>query len=58
MSDKPVKLDPARIVRCSHSRRERDDPLKCGWTGRADKYKKHLDENHGGKEYVPEPVGL
>lgn len=48
----------AKIVRCSHSQRPEGDPLKCGWTGRAEKYLKHLAEKHGGKEYKPPEVGI
>ena len=47
-----------RTVRCSWSQAPVGDPRKCGWTGRSDKYLKHLAENHGGKEYKPPEVGL
>lgn len=53
--------EKVKLVRCSHSQRPDGDPLKCGWTGRADKYEKHLAERHGGKEYVvpgPGPIPI
>lgn len=46
------------MVLCSWFNAPDGTQLKCGWTGRADKYQKHLDENHGGKEYVAPKVGL
>jgi len=52
------KVDGRSIVRCSWSRSDVPDPQRCGWTGRADKYQKHLDQFHGGKDFVPEPVGI
>lgn len=52
MSKKP------KFVLCSHSQRPEGDQQKCGWRGRAEKYRKHLAEKHGGEEYKVPEVGI
>jgi len=51
-----------RIITCSYQAAPFETGLKCGWTGRSDKYQAHLAQFHGGVKYqVPtygdEPEG-
>jgi len=50
--------EEVEFVLCSWSRAPEGSPDKCGWRGRKDKYKIHLEEAHGGKEYKPPEVGV
>lgn len=52
-----TKKEEVGLIRCSHFLNP-EHQMKCGWLGRADKYQKHLDTFHGGKEYVPPKVGF
>lgn len=59
MDTKPKPKAPkARIVTCSWQAAPFETNLKCGWTGRSDKYQRHLDLKHGGKDYSEPKVGL
>ena len=46
------------IVLCTWADAPDAGGKKCAWTGRSDKYKAHLDEFHGGKDYEKPKTGI
>ena len=56
--DTKPKASKVVLVLCSWAAAPMNSGIKCGWRGRSDKYQKHLDQKHLGKEYKPPRTGL
>jgi len=54
---KPVEPD-ATIVLCTWAGARDGSGDRCGWTGPAFGYQKHLDAKHFGKDYVEPKTGI